>query len=108
MKPRGLRLQLINRSMYVLKKPGFLHHDSTPSTCQVCEEFLQGYHELLQRVSRTSSRLSSGSQLNPKVTQEYQFSTEKKKVYGRQMELESKSNLGMKISGIFLTFVPKI
>lgn len=83
--PRVLRLQLINRSMYVLKKPGFLHHDSTPATCQVCEEFLQGYHELLQRVSRTS-RMSSGSQLNPKVTQVLTLYGKKRKCIGRQME----------------------
>lgn len=28
-----------------------LRQESIPSNCQVCEEFLQGYHELLQRVS---------------------------------------------------------
>ncbi|XP_020287656.1 calcium-binding mitochondrial carrier protein SCaMC-2-A isoform X2 [Pseudomyrmex gracilis] len=35
--------------MYALKEPGFLGHDSTPSTSQVCTEFLRSYHELLQR-----------------------------------------------------------
>lgn len=37
--------------MYTLKNSGFLKHDCISSTCPVCEEFLQNYHELLQRVS---------------------------------------------------------
>lgn len=37
--------------MYTLKNSGFLKHDYISSTCPVCEEFLQNYHELLQRVS---------------------------------------------------------
>lgn len=40
--------------MYALKKPRFLQYDSTLSACQVREEFLQRYHELLQRVSRAA------------------------------------------------------
>ncbi|XP_011874522.1 PREDICTED: calcium-binding mitochondrial carrier protein SCaMC-2-A isoform X2 [Vollenhovia emeryi] len=48
-RPHDSGLQLIDRSMYALKNPRILHHDSTLSTCQVREEFLQRYHEFLQR-----------------------------------------------------------
>ncbi|KYN17178.1 PREDICTED: calcium-binding mitochondrial carrier protein SCaMC-2-A-like isoform X2 [Trachymyrmex cornetzi] len=48
-RPHDSRLHLIDRNMYVLKKRRFLQHDSTLSACQVREEFLQRYHELLQR-----------------------------------------------------------
>lgn len=100
--PCESRLQLIDRSMYALQKPRFLQHDSTLSTCQVCEEFLQGYHELLQRVSNARNSLQTANQ-NPSLLI-VMISKWKKKVYRTKemIRIPSESDSGMQLSRIFV------
>lgn len=54
-----------------------LRQESIPSNCQVCEEFLQGYHELLQRVSVSalydSNVLRYLNRLRMRFVEEYKF-----------------------------------
>lgn len=51
--------------MYALKRPGILSQENIPSACQVREEFLQGYHELLQRVSGKFNDINDLTSLLP-------------------------------------------
>lgn len=83
--------------MYALRKPRFLQHDSTLSTCQVCEEFLQGYHELLQRVSM----LQTANQ-NPNLLIEMIPNGKRKFEMGEMVRIKSESDFGMRISRIFV------
>lgn len=103
-RPHDSRLQLIDRSMYALKKPRFLQHDSTLSACQVREEFLQRYHELLQRVSVQRRGLSIRWPIGVQVYRGIPFRTEKESVRcaDARSSLKSESDSGMRISRIRL------
>lgn len=59
--------------MYTLKNSGFLKHDCVSSTCMVCEEFLQNYHELLQRVSDSFSDVITQLSIDTEKGNEFKY-----------------------------------